>query len=69
MQLIFFSFKHRYRRKELNNLLRNSIYGKYILLNLSGPIKNIFAKLLKDNFVLRPGKKHVGIYSKSNFMC
>tara|TARA_Y100000591_G_C21834677_1_gene701725 strand:+ start:178 stop:1167 length:990 start_codon:yes stop_codon:yes gene_type:complete len=53
MQLIFFSFKHRYRRKELNNLLRNSIYGKYILLNLSGPIKNIFAKLL---ILLRIGK-------------
>lgn len=46
MKLIFFSFKHRYRRKELNNLLKKKIYGKYILLNLSGPIKYILARLL-----------------------
>ncbi len=46
MNLIFFSFKHRYRRKELNNLLKSRVYGKYILLNLSGPLKNLIAKLL-----------------------
>ncbi len=46
MNLIFFSFKHRYRRKELNNLLISRVYGKYLLLNLSGPIKNLIAKFL-----------------------
>ncbi|MDA7573339.1 hypothetical protein N8745_03650 [Candidatus Pelagibacter sp.] len=46
MKLIFFSFKHRYRNKELNNLLNSRVYGKYLLLNLSGPIKYIIAKLL-----------------------
>tara|TARA_B100001123_G_C15214131_1_gene988491 strand:+ start:181 stop:1170 length:990 start_codon:yes stop_codon:yes gene_type:complete len=46
MNLIFFSFKHRYRTKELNNFLNSRVYGKYLILNLSGPIKYIIAKLL-----------------------
>ena len=46
MRLFFFSFKHRYRKKELNNFLANRIYGKYFILNLSGPFKYFVAKIL-----------------------
>ena len=53
MRLIFFSFKHRYREKELNNFLNTRIYGKYFILNLGGPFKNFIAKIL---LFLRIGK-------------
>ena len=46
MELVFFSFKHRYREKDLNNFLATRIYGKYFILNLGGPFKHIFAKIL-----------------------
>ncbi len=46
MRLIYFSFKHRYRQKELNNFLKTRIYGKYFVLNLGGPLKYLIAKLL-----------------------
>ena len=46
MRLIFFSFKHRYREKELNNFLNTRIYGKYFVLNLGGPFKHFIAKIL-----------------------
>lgn len=46
MKLVYFAFKHRYRFKDLNNFLRSRFYGKYFLLNLGGPIKHIFAKIL-----------------------
>ena len=46
MRLIFFSFKHRYREKELNNFLNTRIYGKYFILNLGGPFKHFIAKIL-----------------------
>ena len=53
MRLIFFSFKHRYRQKELNNFLNTRICGKYFILNLGGPFKNFIAKIL---LFLRIGK-------------
>jgi hypothetical protein len=53
MRLIFFSFKNRYRQKELNNFLNTRIYGKYFILNLGGPFKNFIAKIL---LFLRIGK-------------
>jgi len=46
MKLIFFSFKARYRRMLFNNFVNNNIYGKYIVINLSGPFKHYIAKLL-----------------------
>ena len=46
MKLIFFSFKHRYRQKELNNFLKSRTYGKYFILNLGGPFRYFIAKLL-----------------------
>jgi len=46
MRLVFFSFRHKYRKKELNNFLANRIYGKYFILNLSGPFKYFIAKIL-----------------------
>ena len=46
MRLVFFSFRHRYRKKELNNFLANRIYGKYFILNLGGPFKHFVAKIL-----------------------
>lgn len=46
MKLVFFAFKHRYRYKDLNNFLKTRLYGKYFLLNLSGPFKHIIARLL-----------------------
>ena len=46
MNLVFFSFRHRYRQKELNNFLTSRIYGKYLVLNLGGPFKHFIAKLL-----------------------
>ena len=46
MRLVFFSFKHRYRKKELNNFLATRIYGKYFILNLGGPFKHFLAKIL-----------------------
>ena len=46
MRLIFFSFKHRYRQKELNNFLNTRIYGKYFIFNLGGPLKHFIAKIL-----------------------
>mgnify|MGYP000075884527 FL=1 len=53
MRLIFFSFKQRYRKKELNNFLNTQICGKYFILNLGGPLKNFIAKIL---LFLRIGK-------------
>ena len=53
MRLIFFSHKHRYRQKELNNFLNSRIYGKYFILNLGGPLKHLIAKIL---LFLRIGK-------------
>ena len=53
MRLIFFSFKHRYRQKELNNFLNTRIYGKYFILNLGGPFKYFITKIL---LFLRIGK-------------
>ena len=53
MRLIFFSFKHRYRQKELNNFFNTRIYGKYFILNLGGPFKHFIAKIL---LFLRIGK-------------
>ena len=53
MRLIFFSYKHRYRQKELNNFLNSRIYGKYFILNLGGPLKHLIAKIL---LFLRIGK-------------
>ena len=46
MQLAFFSFKNRYRKKELNNFLATRIYGKYFILNLGGPFKHFVARIL-----------------------
>ena len=46
MKLVFFSFKHRHRYKDLNNFLSSKIYGKYCLINLAGPFKYFIAKLL-----------------------
>ena len=46
MKLVFFSFKRKYRKKELNKLLATRIYGKYFILNLSGPFKYFVAKIL-----------------------
>ena len=46
MRLVFFSFKHRYRKKELNNFLTSRIYGKYFVLNLGGPFKYFLARIL-----------------------
>ena len=46
MKLVYFAFKHRYRFKDLNNFLHSRVYGKYFLLNLGGPFKHIFAKIL-----------------------
>ena len=45
MKLVFFSFIHRHRYKDLNNFLNNRIYGKYCMLNLGGPLKHFVAKL------------------------
>ena len=46
MKFVFFSFKYRYRYKDLNNFLNSKIYGKYFILNLGGPFKHFIAKLL-----------------------
>ena len=46
MKLVFFSFKNRYRRKELNNFLATRFCGKYFIIDLSGPFKYFFAKIL-----------------------
>jgi hypothetical protein len=46
MKFVFFSFKHRHRYKDLNNFLNSRIYGKYFILNLSGPFMHFIAKLL-----------------------
>ena len=53
MKLIFFSFKHRFRYKDLNNFLNSRTYGKYFILNLGGPFKHFIAKIL---MFLRIGK-------------
>tara|TARA_X000000950_G_scaffold105863_1_gene133343 strand:+ start:16 stop:1008 length:993 start_codon:yes stop_codon:yes gene_type:complete len=51
MKLVFFAFKHRYRYKDLNNFLHSRLYGKYFLLNLSGPFRYLIARfLLKIKF-------------------
>ena len=44
MKLIFFAFKARYRKMLFNNFLQNNIYGKYIVINLSGSFKHYIAK-------------------------
>ena len=46
IKIIFFAFKHRYRFKDLNNFLHSRFYGKYFLINLSGPLKHWLAKIL-----------------------
>ena len=46
MKIIFFSFKHRYRIKELNNFLATKKYKDIITINLSGPILHFLAKIL-----------------------
>ena len=46
MKFVFFAFRHRYRFKDLNNFLHTRIYGKYFLLNLGGPFRQILAKIL-----------------------
>tara|TARA_B100000674_G_C37830582_1_gene910348 strand:- start:35 stop:1240 length:1206 start_codon:yes stop_codon:yes gene_type:complete len=64
-----FSFSFRF----FDNKQKLFLYGTVLPENISNikyrnkiiNQRDIFAKLLKDNFVLRPGKKHVGIYSKS----
>ena len=53
MNLIYFAFKYRYRFKDLNNFLKSRIYGKYILLNFSGPFKYYLSKIL---ILLKIGK-------------
>ena len=44
MKLIFFSFRASYRKMLFNNFIQNNIYGKYIVINLGGPIKHYIAK-------------------------
>jgi len=44
MRLIFFSFRANYRKMMFNNFLCNNIYGKYIVINLGGPLKHYIAK-------------------------
>ena len=78
MRLVFFSFKHRYRKKELNNFLATRIYGKYFILNLSGPFKHFIAKIF---IFLKIGKaiscdgrplisnKSIGINKSTNSKC
>ena len=44
MKLIFFSFRANYRKMLFNNFLQNNMYGKYIVINLGGPIKHYIAK-------------------------
>ena len=44
MKLIFFSFRANYRKMLFNNFIQNNIYGKYIVINLGGPIKHYIAK-------------------------
>ena len=46
MRLIFFAFKASYRKMMFNNFLCNNIYGKYIVINLGGPLKHYIAKFL-----------------------
>tara|TARA_B100000700_G_C15017677_1_gene844137 strand:+ start:505 stop:1491 length:987 start_codon:yes stop_codon:yes gene_type:complete len=46
MKLIYFSFKHRHRQKELNNFLKSRFYGNFLLLNLGGPFRYFFSKIL-----------------------
>jgi len=46
MKLIFFSFRASYRKMMFNNFLCNNIYGKYIVINLGGPLKHYVAKFL-----------------------
>ena len=46
MKFVFFAFKHRYRYKDLNNFLYSRLYGKYLILNLGGPLKYFIAKIL-----------------------
>ena len=44
MKVIFFSFKATYRKMLFNNFIKSNIYGKYIVINLGGPIKHYLAK-------------------------
>ena len=46
MRLIFLSFRASYRKMMFNNFLFNNIYGKYIVINLGGPLKHYIAKFL-----------------------
>ena len=46
MKIIYFAFKHRYRFKDLNNFLHSRVYGKYLLINLAGPLKHWLALIL-----------------------
>ena len=53
MKIIYFAFKHRYRRKDLNNFLKTKKYGNFFVINFSGPLIHYFAKLLN---ILNIGK-------------
>ena len=44
MRFIFFSFRASYRKMLFNNFILNNIYGKYVVINLGGPIKHYIAK-------------------------
>jgi len=46
MKLIYFSFRYRHRKKELNNFLKSQFYGNIFLLNLGGPLRFFIAKIL-----------------------
>ena len=46
MKIIYFAFKNRYRKKDLNNFLKTRKYGNFFVINFSGPLKHYFAKFL-----------------------
>ena len=46
MKLIFFSFRHRHREKELNNFLKTRRYGDFFLINFGWPLRYVLGKLL-----------------------
>jgi len=45
MKLIYYSFRHRHRQKELNNFLKSRFYGDFLLLNFGGPFRYILSKI------------------------
>jgi hypothetical protein len=46
MKFIFFSFKHRHRKKDLNNFLKTRFFKDFFIIDLSGPINSYLAKIL-----------------------